>query len=58
MSACSRAFPRATTHIANHRVLVDARLQVLEDGWINACHCCAGTLLVGCVNDDGRSEGK
>jgi hypothetical protein len=46
MSACSRAFSQqASTHIANRRILVDTRLQVLEYRWINAGHSCSFATL-------------
>jgi hypothetical protein len=57
ISACSRAFPWATTHIADRGVLIDTRLQVLEYGWVNAGHrSYVGTLQVECVAYEGRGE--
>ena len=35
MSACSRAACGATSHITDSCVLIDARLEVLEDGRID-----------------------
>jgi hypothetical protein len=39
VSACSRALLRGASHIADRRVFVDARLEILKDSWVDACHC-------------------
>jgi hypothetical protein len=57
VSACSRALLRGvSSHITNRRVLVNTRLEVLEDGWVDACHGEVVRRLSGDVDCGERLE--